>query len=75
MSINIEGMLGRYKKKSMSGLLQEDDGTPLTDQEARVHLHNLQVDGHKIMCCSSDCEGFDPFGGGCPGHEVKEEAQ
>lgn len=70
MSINIEGMLRQYKRKSMAGIMEEDDGTPLTDQQARIHLHNLQVDGHKLMCISSECEGFDPFEKGCPGHPL-----
>lgn len=73
MSLNIEGLLKNYKRKSMNGLLQEDDGTPLTDQQARVHLHDLQAKGHKKMCCSSECEGFDPFEKGCPGHTIQED--
>lgn len=72
MSVNIEGMLRHYKKKSMAGLLVEDDGIELTDQQARIHLHNLQVQGHKLMCMSSECEGFDPFDKGCPGHPIEE---
>lgn len=70
-SVNIQGLLDAYKGKKIN-ILQDDDGNNLTDQKARIHLHNLQVQGHKYMCCSSDCEGFDPFEHGCPGHEIND---
>lgn len=72
-ALSIEGALKYFKRKSMSGLIQHDDGTPLTDKEARLYLHNLQAQGHKLMCCSSECEGFDPFEKGCPGHPVDDQ--
>lgn len=43
----------------------------LSDQKARIELHNLQIKGHKYMPCAN-CEGFDPFERGCPGHPVTE---
>jgi hypothetical protein len=71
MSVNIQGLLNAYKGRKID-ILQDDNGDLLTDQQARIHLHNLQIKGHKKMCCSSDCEGFDPFEKGCPGHPVEE---
>jgi hypothetical protein len=71
MSVNIQGLLNAYKGRKID-ILQDDNGDLLTDQQARIHLHNLQIQGHKKMCCSSDCEGFDPFEKGCPGHPVEE---
>ncbi len=72
MSVNLEGLLRNYKGKKIN-IMQDDDGRTLSDAEARIHIHNLQVQGHKYMCCSANCEGFDPFDKGCPGHEKTEE--
>lgn len=72
MSVDIQGLLNNYKGRKIN-ILSDDEGNILTDQQARIHLHNLQVEGHKKMCCSSECEGFDPFDKGCPGHEVRED--
>jgi hypothetical protein len=78
MCININGLLRQYgtpgKKgyKSMSGLLEED-GRKLSDQECRIYLHNCQVKGWKVIPCSGECEGFDYFGHGCPGHPITKE--
>lgn len=72
MSINIKGMLGYYRKRSMRGVIINDDGTPLTDVEARNYLYNHLTLGHTVipMCDDKDCPDFDYFGGGCPGHGV-----
>ena len=51
--------------------LSDDDGRELSDKEAREAIAELQAKGHKLIP-SSDCEGFDPFGGGCPGHPVED---
>ena len=70
MSVNLEGLLRNYKRKKIN-ILSNDEGVELTDSEARMYIAKLQMQGHKLMPCG-DCEGFDPFGGGCPGHEVEE---
>lgn len=70
MSANIEGMLRNMKGKKIT-FIDGDDGKPLTDKEARLQIAELQSKGHKLIPCG-DCEGFDPFGGGCPGHEIDE---
>ena len=72
MAVNIQDLLNAYKGKKID-ILENDNGVQLSDQKARVHLHNLQVDGHKYMPCS-ECEGFDPFENGCPGHPIEEDA-
>ena len=51
--------------------MNKDDGTPATDEEARAEIARLLALGHKLMPCSNKCEGFDPFGGGCPGHDIE----
>ena len=45
--------------------MEDDNGNTLTDLEARKEIAKLQAMGHKLICCSSNCKGFDPFGGGC----------
>ena len=66
MSANIEGMLRYFARKKMTGILTDDNGRPLSDSEARAELKRLKALGHKLIP-AGDCEGFDPFGGGCPG--------
>ncbi|MCL1653847.1 hypothetical protein BAZ12_19455 [Elizabethkingia miricola] len=73
MCIDIEGLLKNYKRKKIN-FFQDDNGKFLSDSEARRQIAELQKKGHKLMSCSpSKCIGFDPFGGGCPGHPVSNE--
>jgi len=71
MSTNIEGMLRNMKGKKIN-FLDDENGRTLSDKEARIEIAKLQALGHKLIP-SGDCEGFDPFGGGCPGHEIPDE--
>ena len=52
--------------------MEDDNGRTLSDKEARAEIARLQNLGHKLMP-SGTCEGFDPFGGGCPGHPVADD--
>lgn len=70
MSVNIDGMLRNYKRKKIT-FMDDDNGKPMSDAEARYEIAKLQALGHKLIPCGN-CEGFDPFGGGCPGHPVDE---
>lgn len=76
MSANIEGILRNYKGRKIT-FLDNDKGKRMTDKDARSELAKLQALGHKLIPCSDECEGFDPFGGGCPGHpeRLKEEGE
>lgn len=68
ISTNIEGLLRNMKGKKIK-FFSDEDGNPLSDKEARNHIAYLQSQGHKLIG-SENCEGFDPFGGGCPGHKA-----
>ncbi len=68
MSVNLEGVLRNYKGRKIN-FFSDDKGKQLTDKQARKAIADLQALGHKKMCCSNDCEGFDPFEHGCPGHK------
>lgn len=70
LSVNIEDLLRNYKGKKIN-ILVDDDGNTMSDSQARVELTRLQSLGHKLIA-SDDCEGFDPFGGGCPGHLIED---
>lgn len=72
MSVNLEGLLRNYKHRKIN-VMEDDNGRPMSDTEARAEIARLQALGHKLMSTSLKCEGFDPFGGGCPGHETTEE--
>jgi hypothetical protein len=71
MSVNLEGLLRNYKRRKIN-IMEDDNGRRLTDAEARAEIARLQALGHKLMSTSNDCEGFDPFGGGCPGHPIED---
>lgn len=72
MSVNIQGLLDNYKGKKIN-IFNDDNGKQLSDAEARAEIAKLQGLGHKLICCSgSECEGFDPFEKGCPGHPIYE---
>ena len=76
MSVNIEGLLRNSRGRKIN-ILEDDNGRTLTDKQARAEIARLQKLGHKLIPCG-DCEGFDPFGGGCPGHPdnvIKEESK
>ena len=70
ISTNIEGLLRNFKRKKMTGLFDDENGNPMSDSEIRKEISALQAKGHKLIG-SDNCEGFDPFGGGCPGHEIR----
>lgn len=70
MSTNIEGLLRNMKGRKIM-FIEDENGKAMTDKEARKELADLQSKGYKLIP-SSQCEGFDPFGGGCPGHPVDE---
>ena len=72
MSVNIRGMLDYCNRKSMTGLIIDDEGRELSDKEARNYLYDHLEKGHKVlpMCDADECPDFDYFGGGCPGHDI-----
>lgn len=71
MSANIEGMLRNYGKKSMAGLIEDENGKPMSDKQARLFLAECKAKGWRLIPCG-DCEGFD-YQTGCPGHPVTNE--
>lgn len=73
LSVSIEGVLRNYKNRNIN-LFYNDDGTRMSSKDARAELKRLQALGHKLIG-PNNCEGFDPFGGGCPGHDVEEETK
>lgn len=52
--------------------MEDEKGNELSDSQARAEIAKLQAKGHKLIP-GGDCEGFDPFGGGCPGHPIKDD--
>lgn len=70
VSISIDGLLSHFKRNGLDGVIS-DDGRMLSDLEARQRLKEYQEKGWKLIP-PNDCEGFDPFGGGCPGHSLPE---
>ncbi len=76
MSINLNGLLRNYGKKSLKGFFVKEDGKECTDRESREYIKECQEKGYKIIpmgCSDEECPNFDYMGGGCPGHEINEE--
>lgn len=71
MKQSIAGCL-RNNRVGTIDFLEDENGKPLSDAEARIELNKLLEAGHTVMPVGDDCEGFDVFGGGCPGHEPLE---
>lgn len=71
MSTNIEGLLRNFKGRKIN-IFVDDNGRTIPDKEVRKELAELQAKGHKLIG-SDNCKGFDPFGGGCPGHPIPDE--
>lgn len=72
MAINVQGILENYRRRSMAGLVTNDDGSKCTDAEARQFFYDHLKKGHAVIptCDEKDCPDFDYTGGGCPGHDV-----
>ena len=72
MCVDIAGALSYYGKKSMRGLIKEDNGAEWTDKMVRDYFKKCLSEGKKVLPMSdSACEGFS-YQTGCPGHEVKD---
>ena len=69
--MNIEGCL-RYMRGKKITFIEDDNGRTMSDSEARAELARLQKLGHKLIP-AGNCDGFDPFGAGCPGHPMPEQ--
>lgn len=69
MCMNIEGCLRNYKKRKIT-FFTNDDGSQTSDKDARKYLAECQAKGWKVIPFGEPCEGFDYFGGGCPGHLI-----
>lgn len=72
MSINVQGILEHYRRRSMKGLVTKDDGTKCTDAESRQFFYDHLAQGHVVvpMGDEKECPDFDYTGGGCPGHDI-----
>lgn len=69
-SLSIRGFLRAYQGKKVSGLFWDDEsGNFLNDTDARKYLRECLEKGWTKLPAAG-CEGFDHFGGGCPGHPV-----
>lgn len=71
LSVSINGLLANFKRKKITFMI-DDNGKEMSDKQAREELARLQYLGHKLIK-TCECEGFDPFENGCPGHEIQDE--
>ncbi|HEY1033974.1 MAG TPA: hypothetical protein VGE09_03220 [Pseudoxanthomonas sp.] len=68
LRVDIKGVLWEALDKSkLHGMFQSGDGHTLNAREAFNELIDKLRQGHRFIKCG-DCDGFDPFEKGCPGH-------
>lgn len=72
MSMSIAGAIKNFKRRSMKGLLVDENGREMSNTEVRAYLAECQAKGWKKIPCGQ-CEGFNHFGDGCPGHPIPDE--
>lgn len=70
--LSIEGCLNYHKRKKIN-YFQDENGNTISDQKARIYLAECQNKGWKVIPMGEECEGFDYFGKGCPGHLISVE--
>lgn len=68
---SVDGMLMHFKNKKIT-IMEDGDGNRISDKEARAFLAECKAKGWKKFP-NGECEGFDHFDKGCPGHEIKED--
>ncbi|WP_282638062.1 hypothetical protein [Sphingobacterium thalpophilum] len=70
VSVNLIGLIENYKGRKIT-FFEDDAGNKLSDKQAREEIQKHLDLGHKMLPIG-ECEGFDPFGGGCPGHKIED---
>lgn len=76
LQLDISGALKvplRDFRRQWKGCVKDGQGRTLSPEEFRDYLRLQQNKGHKLEPMSSECEGFDPFEKGCPGHSMEED--
>lgn len=73
LSINIQGLLKEYEGRDMGFVFEDNHGEATSDEDARIFLKECLDKGWKVLPMNDECDGFDHFGNGCPGHIQKEE--
>lgn len=73
--LDVRGALSNMSRKELAGMFSESStGRKLSADEAREVLMDHLEAGHRVIPIGQACEGFDYTGGGCPGHEVTDNA-
>jgi hypothetical protein len=72
MHLNVRQFITRPLNQYPKGLFTKDDGSPMTNREAREALLDELQQGHVVIPCGQ-CNNFDYSGVGCLGHPVKDE--
>lgn len=73
MSVNIRGMI--RNNPDLTGMVDDDNGNPCSHEDSLAFLNECLAKGWTKLPLSSDCEGFDHFGDGCPGHPISEDTE
>jgi hypothetical protein len=73
MCMVVKGAL-RQTDRELEGLIDDDDGHPVSGTVARAWLKIQAYQGREVVPFGEACDGFD-FKTGCPGHQVEDAAQ
>ncbi|MDR6094031.1 hypothetical protein [Stenotrophomonas sp. SORGH_AS_0321] len=73
--LDVRGALSNMSRRELAGMFTESSaGRKLSADEAREVLMDHLEAGRRVIPIGAACEGFDYSGGGCPGHEVTDNA-
>lgn len=70
LCVNIEGLLEMHRRKSLAGMVIDDNGRKMNDSQAREYLYQCLREGKRVLP-TTDCDSFD-YQKGCPGHKYEE---
>jgi hypothetical protein len=74
MHLNVRQFITRPLNKYPKGLFTKDDGSVMTNREAREALLDELQQGHVVIPCGK-CDNFDYSGEGCLGHPIEEKSE
>lgn len=73
--LDVRGALSNMSRRELAGMFTESStGRKLSADQAREVLMDHLEAGRRVIPIGPACEGFDYAGGGCPGHEVPDNA-
>ncbi len=68
MNLSVKGALKQVPKNNKPSFANNDDGTPMTNNQLRAYLQKADFEGKRVLPIG-DCDNFDDQTG-CRGHGI-----